>query len=595
MSPKALSVLFVLIMAGAVAAQTTEQRKVNVVTFWAEQQFDEVAPAGNSAIAVHFEPEDGWHFYANAETAPGNMNLKLEPNEQGSHVLTFSKPIFPAKPDWFYDKALGKKIAVIGGKFTVYLPFRVSADAFQKTGEKIIPVDIGIEGAVCTEQQCRVPDFGSLKTAVKIVKDAVPGTPKFDVPQPAAAQRDLAGQWSNYSVWAALILAFVAGLSLNIMPCVWPVLPIIVMRLVEQAKLSRGKTIVMGLAFCAGVLLFFACLAGLNIVLQVFYGQVLQWGDQFRNPGFITAMAMLLVVLALFMFGVFTVSVPGSIAAKSGSGQGLGGAVGMGFLAALLSTPCSFAILAAAFAWAQAQPIALATLAIMVIGIGMAAPYAILTGVPALLKKTPKPGRWMELFKQTIGFILLVIAVKLIAAVPADRRMSVLYYAVVLGFCVWMWGGWVDYAAPAVRRWTVRIIAVALAVAAGFVILPGPKPSLIDWHKYDSAAIKQAQDAGRPVLIDFTADWCLSCQVVDKTVYSRRDIAELIKQKGVLAIKADTTLKDYPATIALKEIYNEPGVPVSILLVPGQKEPIRWRGLAFGDELKTALGKLPQK
>jgi thiol:disulfide interchange protein len=595
MSPKALSVLFVLIMAGAVAAQTTEQRKVNVVTFWAEQQFDEVAPAGNSAIAVHFEPEDGWHFYANAETAPGNMNLKLEPNEQGSHVLTFSKPIFPAKPDWFYDKALGKKIAVIGGKFTVYLPFRVSADAFQKTGEKIIPVDIGIEGAVCTEQQCRVPDFGSLKTAVKIVKDAVPGTPKFDVPQPAAAQRDLAGQWSNYSVWAALILAFVAGLSLNIMPCVWPVLPIIVMRLVEQAKLSRGKTIVMGLAFCAGVLLFFACLAGLNIVLQVFYGQVLQWGDQFRNPGFITAMAMLLVVLALFMFGVFTVSVPGSIAAKSGSGQGLGGAVGMGFLAALLSTPCSFAILAAAFAWAQAQPIALATLAIMVIGIGMAAPYAILTGIPALLKKTPRPGRWMELFKQTIGFILLVIAVKLIAAVPADRRMSVLYYAVVLGFCVWMWGGWVDYAAPAVRRWTVRIIAVALAVAAGFVILPGPKPSLIDWHKYDSAAIKQAQDAGRPVLIDFTADWCLSCQVVDKTVYSRKDIAELIKQKGVLAIKADTTLKDYLATIALKEIYDEPGVPVTILLVQGQNEPNRWRGLYFGDELKTALGKLPQK
>ena len=593
MSPKALSVLFVLIMAGAVAAQTTEQRKVNVVTFWAEQQFDEVAPAGNSAIAVHFEPEDGWHFYANAETAPGNMNLKLEPNEQGSHVLTFSKPIFPAKPDWFYDKALGKKIAVIGGKFTVYLPFRVSADAFQKTGEKIIPVDIGIEGAVCTEQQCRVPDFGSLKTAVKIVKDAVPGTPKFDVPQPAAAQRDLAGQWSNYSVWAALILAFVAGLSLNIMPCVWPVLPIIVMRLVEQAKLSRGKTIVMGLAFCAGVLLFFACLAGLNIVLQVFYGQVLQWGDQFRNPGFITAMAMLLVVLALFMFGVFTVSVPGSIAAKSGSGQGLGGAVGMGFLAALLSTPCSFAILAAAFAWAQAQPIALATLAIMVIGIGMAAPYAILTGVPALLKKTPKPGRWMELFKQTIGFILLVIAVKLIAAVPADRRMSVLYYAVVLGFCVWMWGGWVDYAAPAVRRWTVRIIAVALAVAAGFVILPGPKPSLIDWHKYDGAAVEKALTENKPVLLDFTADWCLSCQVVDKTVYSRKDIAELIKQKGVLAIKADTTLKDYLATIALKEIYDEPGVPVTILLVQRQNEPIRWRGLYFGDELKTALKKLP--
>jgi thiol:disulfide interchange protein DsbD len=244
----------------------------------------------------------------------------------------------------------------------------------------------------------------------------------------------------------------------------------------------------------------------------------------------------------------------------------------------------------------------------MVIGIGMAAPYAILTGIPALLKKTPRPGRWMELFKQTIGFILLIIAVKLIAAVPADRRMNVLYYSVVLGFCVWMWGGWVDYAAPVVKRWVVRIIAVALAVAAGFLLLPAPKPSLIDWHKYDAAAIEQAQDANKPVLIDFTADWCLSCQVVDKTVYSRKDIAELIKQKGVLVIKADTTLKGYPATFDLKEIYNEPGVPVTILLVPsgpvlsavegveglvpGQNEPKRWRGLYFGDELKAALEQL---
>jgi thiol:disulfide interchange protein len=585
--------LFAVLAAGSITGLAPEKRKVDVVTFWAEQQFDEVAPGGNSAIAVHFELENDWHFYASAKTAPGGMNLKLEPDEQGSHVLIFSKQIFPAKPEWFYDKALGKKLEVIGDKFTVYLPFSIAADALQTSNEKIITVDIGIDGAVCSQTQCRVPDFGSLKTAVKITKDVVQGTPKFNVPEQRSESN--LGQWADYSVWAALVLAFVAGLSLNIMPCVWPVLPIIVMRLVEQAKLSRGKTFVMGLAFCAGVLLFFACLAALNIVLQVFYGQVLQWGDQFRNPGFITAMAMLLVVLALFMFGLFTVSVPGSIAAKSGSGQGLGGAVGMGFLAAILSTPCSFAILAAAFAWAQAQPITLATLAIMVIGIGMAAPYAILTSVPALLKKTPRPGRWMELVKQTIGFILLVIAVKLIAAVPADRRMNVLYYSVVLGFCVWMWGGWVSYAAPAIRRWVVRIVAVALAVAAGFLLLPAPSPSLIDWHKYDAAAIEQAEDANRPVLIKFTADWCLSCEVVDKSVYSRKDIAELIKQKGVLAIKADTTLKDYPATIALKEIYNEPGVPVSILLVQGRSEPTRWRGIAFGDELKSALEKLPDK
>jgi thiol:disulfide interchange protein DsbD len=514
------------------------------------------------------------------------MNLKLEPNEQGTKVLSFGKPIFP-KSDWLLDETQGKKIEVIGGDFTVYLPFTVA----ESSGEKTVVVNIGIVGAVCSNTQCRRPDFGSVKIEVKIKPGDISSQPKFTLPEPQKSPV-LTGQWADYSVWAALILAFVAGLSLNIMPCVWPVLPIIVMRLVEQAKQGKNKSIVMGLAFCTGVLLFFACLAGANIVLKLVYNTTLQWGDQFRNPVFVAGMAMLMVVLALFMFGLFTITVPSSISGRSGSGKGFGGAVGMGFLAAILSTPCSFAILAAAFAWAQAQPLGLATLTIMVIGIGMATPFAILTAVPALLSKTPRPGRWMELFKQTIGFVLLVIAVKLIAALPEDRRVNVLYFAVVLGFCVWMWGGWVSYAAPASRKWAVRVIAVALAVAAGFAFLPAPKPSLIDWQKYDSAVIKQAQNANKPVLMDFTADWCLNCVVVDKKVYARKDIADLIKQKGVLAIKADTTVSDYPATIALKEIYNEPGVPVTILIMPGQDEPKRWRGLSFGDELKSALEQL---
>ena len=579
--------VFALLSACAVAAEAPQRQKINVVTFWAEQQFDAVSPGGKSAIAIHFELEKDWHFYASADTAPANnMNLKLDPNEQGAKVLSFGKPVFP-KPGWIYDDAQHKKIDVIGGDFAVYLPFTVAESA----GEKAVAVEIGISGAVCSNVQCRVPDFGSIKVEVKIKPGDVSVQPKFTIPEPQKSPA-LTGQWADYSVWAALILAFVAGLSLNIMPCVWPVLPIIVMRLVEQAKEGKSKSVTMGLAFCTGVLLFFACLAGANIVLKLVYNTTLQWGDQFRNPAFVAGMAMLMVVLALFMFGLFTITVPSSISGKSGSGKGFSGAVGMGFLAAILSTPCSFAILAAAFAWAQAQPLGLATLAIMVIGIGMATPFAILTAMPALLSKTPRPGRWMELFKQTIGFVLLVIAVKLIAALPADRRINVLYFAVALGFCVWMWGGWVSFAAPASRRWLVRIIAIVLAVIAGFAFLPAPKPSLINWQKYDSVAIDAAIAEKKPVLIDFTADWCFNCVVVDKRVYARRDIADLIKQKGVLAIKADTTARDYPATVALKEIYNEPGVPVNILFVPGQNEPMRWRDLSFGDELKSALEQL---
>jgi thiol:disulfide interchange protein len=580
--------------------------KTDVVTISVEQQHEVVEPNSRSALAVHFELKEDWHFYASAETAPGSMNLKIKPSAETKDVINFSEPIFP-QPHLYLDKSSGKKLEVFSDKFTVFLPFSVEPILLDISTGFDVGIKVDIEGAVCSDIQCRVPDFGQLSTEVKIAYEPPMGEAKFVLPKateaiPPNAPRT-AGPWVSYSVWFALGLAFLAGLSLNIMPCVWPVLPLIVMRIVEQAKQSKGKSIAMGFAFCLGILLFFACLAGVNIILQVFYGTALQWGDQFRNPAFVAGMALLLIVLAQFCFGLFTIVVPSSIASKSGSGpsgvakvesdKGYLGAVGMGFLAAILSTPCSFAILAAAFAWAQAQPPLLATVAIMAIGLGMAVPYAILTSMPGLLNRLPKAGRWMELFKQTIGFVLLIIAVKLIGALPQARRMSVLYFAVVLGFCVWMWGSWVSYNTKLSRKWLIRIIAVVLAVASGWLFLRAPAGERTSWQPYNADLIESARMEGRPVLIKFTADWCLSCQVVEKIVYSRRDITELIKEKAVLPIKADTTTKVLPATLALKNIYNEPGVPVSMLFTPGQKEPVRWRGMSFADELKELLEKLP--
>ena len=535
-------------------------------------------------IAVIFEGTKDLHYYATPQTSPApGLELKVEAK---SDTFSFGKSIFPK---WdIYQDSTGKKVEVYAGNFTVFVPFSDELAAETTKMEKG-DVEVRITGIACTSFICLAPLKKILRTTIDLSQaDSWQRQVSFE---PAIAA-DKTVEAPLYSVPFALLLAFLAGLSLNIMPCIWPVLPIIVMRIVEQASQNKAKATSLGLAFCLGILLFFACLAGTNIVLQVFYGTVLQWGDQFRSPAFLAAMALLLVVLALFMFGLFTITVPSSIAAKSGSGKGYTGAVAMGFLAAILSTPCSFAILAAAFAWAQAQPLQLATIAIMVIGIGMALPYAILTSIPGLLKRLPKSGRWMELFKQAVGFILLIIAVKLIAALPQVQRINVLYFAVVLGFSIWMWGTWVSYNTKTFRKWMIRVIAVALAVAAGWVFLAGPKNELIDWQDYDAALIDEAIAQNRPVLIKFTADWCLSCQTIEKVVYSRKDISQLIEQKNVLAIKADTTESNFPATLALKNIYNEPGVPVSMLFVPGMEKPLRWHGILFANELKKSLQEL---
>jgi len=584
---KRFAVILCLILSLSVSGSAGTTIKTEVVTVSVGQQYDSVQPGGESALAVHFDLKKDWHFYASAKTAPGGMNLKITPASKGQ--IKFAAPVFP-KGHLYFDKSSSQKLDVFSDRFTVYLPFNIARS--QSSGE--LTVNIAVDGAICSDIQCRVPNFDGLSAQIKIDPNAPMAKANFTLPGPVESKPASVSR-AGYSTLVALLLAFLAGLSLNIMPCVWPVLPLIVMRIVEQAKQSRAKSISLGFTFCLGILLFFASLAAANIILQIFYGTVLQWGDQFREPVFVTAMALLLVVLALFMFDVFTFVIPSSIANKSPAGKGYLGAVGMGFLAAVLSTPCSFAVLAAAFAWAQAQPLVPATVAIMTIGVGMAAPYAILISIPGLLKSIPKPGRWTELFKQTIGFILLVIAVKLIVSLPPIQRADVLYFAVALAFCVWMWGSWVSFNTKPSRKWLVRIIAVILAVTAGRFLLSAPAEKPIDWQEYNTNLIEKSKTAGQPVLIKFTADWCLSCQLVEKTVYKRSDIAKLIKQKNVLAIKADTTTKDMPATYALKNIYNEPGVPVSILFIPGQNDAIRWRSLTFADQLKKFLEEIPSR
>ncbi len=547
----------------------------------------EPARIGEKAgIAVIFEGTDDLHYYAKAETAPApGLELKVQAE---SNDFTFGEVIFPK---WhLFTDPLNKKIEVYEGNFTVFVPItEVSAPTDTTLTDKG-NVEVRISGIACTSKICLPPFEKTLQTKIDWSGQSTwknISSTETGIDKPKTIKE------SGYSILSALAVAFLAGLSLNIMPCVWPVLPLIVMRIVEQAKAGKKQSRTMGFAFCLGILLFFASLALANIILQIFYGTVLQWGDQYRNPIFIAGMVILLVVLALLMFGVFNIGVPSSIASKSGSGKGYSGAVGTGFLAAILSTPCGFGILAFAFGWAQAQHWLLATVVIMVIGAGMAVPYAILTSIPGLLKRLPKPGKWMELFKQGIGFVLLIIAVKLIGALPQIYRTNVLYFAVILGFCIWMWGGWVSFNTKLTRKWIIRITAVIIIFAAGWVFLPTPAGEPIPWQDYNDAVIDTALAQDRPVLIKFTADWCLSCQTVDKVVYHREDIAKLIEEKAVLAVKADTTAKDYPATLALKNKYNEPGVPVSIFFIPGAEEPVKFHEIFFAGKLKELLQKLP--
>ena len=552
---------------------------------FSKARLEPVQMDGKNGIAVIFEGTEDLHYYANPQTAPApGFELQVKAN---SEHFKFGKPVFP-KPGTFTDP-LGTKVEVYAGNFKVFIP--IESEEAKGKG----PVEVVLSGVACTSMLCLPPFEISLGRNIDFSQSDTWGGVTVESPTVEHKPVAITTTTTNYSAVAALALAFLAGLILNIMPCVLPVIPLKVLSIFEQAKESKARCIALGLMFCLGILLFFIGLAGVNIVLRIFYETAFQWGDHFRRPIVLIGMSLLMVGLALFMFGVFNVGLPSSVAGRSSGGKGYAGSVSMGFLAAILSTPCSFAILTAAFAWAQTQPVPLATAAILAIGLGMASPYAILTSMPGLLKYLPKPGRWMELFKQAMGFVLLVVAIWLIQALSEERRTGVLYFAVVLGLCLWMWGGWVNFNTPVVRKWTIRTIAGVIAIGSGLLLLPKPLPSEINWLDYDRDAIQTAVASNQPVLIEFMAEWCLTCKVIEKTVYKRKDISDLIGSKGVLAIQADTTKLKKPATIDLSGIYKEPGVPVSILYSPGIAQPERLHGMLIGDKLKKLLESLPDK
>jgi thiol:disulfide interchange protein DsbD len=539
---------------------------------------------GQPGIAVLFEGTNDLHYYAKAETAPSpGLQLKVEGT---SDHLRFGPAVFPA---WTtFNDPTGKKVEVYVGNFMVFVPLETESLAGVT---RPVTAKVRVAGLVCTSQLC-LPPF--VKTLTIVLDPA--GVASWR--QISVAPQQEQPPKLSYNAGVYFLLAILGGMSINIMPCVLPVLPLILMRLVDQSRRAGGRRLASGLAFCAGVVGFFAVFALLSAIVSLTTGAVLDLNSLFRYPAAVVALFLAIVFFGLVMLDVVTVSLPSAITNRQSTASGLTGTLGMGFFAGILSTPCSGALLGFVLVWAQTQPLPVSSTAIVLMGVGMALPYAILVLVPSLIDRIPKPGYWMEVFKKSTAFLLFFIAVKLtLSALPKDKLLNVLTYGIVFSFCTWMWGKWVDWSTPASKKLVVRLTAVAIAVVTGLWLLPMPVRSAeaaIDWQPYDAQLVQQAVSRSRPVLLDFTADWCTNCKIVDKRVYQDSEVAQLIRARNVLPIKADTTLIDYPATTDFKQVYGEAGnVPVSIVLLPDGSQK-KLRGIFDKAQLVGILEGLPE-
>lgn len=388
-------------------------------------------------------------------------------------------------------------------------------------------------------------------------------------------------------IWM-LGLAFLGGLILNIMPCVLPVIALKILGFVKQSREAPGRVRLLGLVYTAGVLSSFLVLAIVVIGLQG-AGRSASWGMQFQNPVFVVAITTLVTLVALNLFGVFEVTLGAGAqetAAGLASRGGTAGAFFNGVFTTVLATPCTAPFLGVALGFAFSQPPLVLILMFLTAGLGLAAPYLLLSIEPTWLRFLPKPGNWMITFKMIMGFPMLATALWLLTLAPdhfgPDGVFWMGMFLLLVAFAAWIYGRSIQLGQGR-RGLAWAGIAAALAVGVGVVLegelhwrspqvdvgsasAPATRRGGIDWASWSPAAVEQARRAGHPVLVDFTAKWCLTCKVNKAVAIEIPAVKDQLRTIQAVTLRGDYTRED-PAIAAELRRFKRAGVPL-VLVYP---------------------------
>jgi thiol:disulfide interchange protein DsbD len=379
-----------------------------------------------------------------------------------------------------------------------------------------------------------------------------------------------------------LLFGFIGGFILNLMPCVLPVISLKIFGFVRHAGQSRARILRSGLAFVAGIFVWFIGLALVLIALKA-AGHEITWAVQFTNPYFVLAMAAVVLVFALNLFGVFEISLPQS--ANRGllgwtAGEGDAGAFFQGVFATVLATPCTAPFLGTALGFAFTQSSTVILLMFLAIAAGMSAPYFVLSAQPGWLRFLPKPGPWMVHVKELMGFFLLATFLFLLSVLGAQRGLSAVLWScaffLIVSLVCWMKGAFATPAASLPAR-LVTWMLILLLLAGGSFYFIGEKfhaarlPAQGNvaqekggWQPFTPARLEREMKAGHEVFVDFTAAWCLTCKFNEATVLESAEVRAAFERSGIIKLKADWTNADPAITKILKQ-FGRPGVPLYVL------------------------------
>ncbi len=403
---------------------------------------------------------------------------------------------------------------------------------------------------------------------------------------------------------AAMVFALIGGMLLNLMPCVFPVLGIKVMGFVGHAHGETRAMRIQGVVFAVGVLLSFLVLAGLMLALRA-GGTQLGWGFQLQSPVVVTLLAALFFLLALnlsgvFEWGAFAQSMTSNLSARGRYAD----AFLSGVLATVVATPCTAPFMGAAVGYTLTQGPGMALAVFAMLGVGMALPVLVLAFFPALLKRLPKPGAWMETFKQVLAFPLYAtvawLAWVLGAQAGNDAVFALLAGLVLIAMGAWFLGRW-EHLHGAWRS----AIAVILAAAGVLVAWPGAiapmaaadevplaRAGELPWQAWTPEKVRELTAAGQPVFVDFTAAWCVTCQVNKRVALNNAAVVKAFASCKITPLKADWTRQDPRITAALSALGRN-AVPVYALYVPGEDAPHLLPELLTPSLVLDEIAKLP--
>jgi len=381
------------------------------------------------------------------------------------------------------------------------------------------------------------------------------------------------------SLWTAMLLALIGGVVLNLMPCVFPVLSIKALSLVNQAGASAATVRRHGWTYTAGVLVSFVLLALLLIVFKT-AGKQLGWGFQFQSPIFVAGVASILFAVGLSLSGVVTLGAGmAGLGSDAASKPGYIGSFLSGVLAAVVATPCTAPFMGAAVAYALGQP-ALPLLAVFLsLGFGLALPFLLLSQWPASHRWLPRPGVWMDTLKQALAFPMYGASIWLVWVIAQQSgAQGVLLVLSALGLIALAAWSYQQGALARAARW--RRVGFASALLSTLLTtwcislleptpkLPASQTSQTEAEPYTPERLSSLRAAGKPVFVNLTAAWCISCLVNERVALSQPEVRQAFRDAGVTYLKGDWTQKD-PQISALLAQHGRSGVPL-YLYYPGQ-------------------------